>query len=219
MKKLALAAIGLLFSTLANAQFFEVNVWDPFPGKGPATFANAEKAKAIHEKHGGQVFIANDGVGHLYYGIAFENYQAQNEFYNKLNQDPEWEAFWAEANKDPSAELIDHQIIDIVAASEGDEGDEPSTVYMRATWQPIPGKAAKMFENAMQAKAIHEKMGASVLVGASDLNELVYVLNFRDWSHFAEFMDSPAEEFQAFMSKAGADPSAVLVDSARGSLQ
>jgi hypothetical protein len=55
-------------------------------------------------------------------------------------------------------------------------------------WKPIPGKATAMLESAMAAKAIHEKLGASVTLGLENTGRLHYAAGgFENWKAWADW--------------------------------
>lgn len=207
---------GMLLMTFAGAQadVLEVNVWKSFPGKGAETFANGQKAKAIHAKHGAAVTVANDGMGRMHYALRFANFQAMNAFYDKALADPAWGEFWQAASQDPSAELVGHHVINIVSPAA-----KVGVVYDSYVWQPLAGKTGAMMQAAMEAQAIHQKAGAYVDVGFDKLQRLVYIMTFDDWAHYSKFQDTPLPDFEAFMQKQSADPSAVLVENYTGMAQ
>jgi hypothetical protein len=79
-------------------------------------------------------------------------------------------------------------------------------------WQPIPGKAAAMMESAMAAKAIQEKLGASVTIALENTGRLHYVVGgFENWGAWAKWVAKleDSEEWAAWQQQAGADPSAI----------
>jgi len=54
-------------------------------------------------------------------------------------------------------------------------------------WQPEPGRAADMYAAAVEARAIHEKLGATVWIGTDQEAHMHYVLSFADWGAWAKF--------------------------------
>jgi len=70
-------------------------------------------------------------------------------------------------------------------------------------WKPAPGRSAEMLKSAAEARAIHEKAGASVFTGIDQNGILHYVTTFPDWAAWAKFgtaMQS-SKEWQAFWAK------------------
>ena len=59
-------------------------------------------------------------------------------------------------------------------------------------WSAIPGNSNQLFENGMEAKAIHEAMGASVSIAADQDGDMHYVLSFEDWAAWGRFQDAAA---------------------------
>ncbi len=84
---------------------FETFIWRANPGKGEQMFANAMRAKEIHENAGIHVAVGVDKMQNLIYLTSFDNW----DHYAKTQEagpSEEFEKFWAEASADPSAQLI-----------------------------------------------------------------------------------------------------------------
>ena len=79
-------------------------------------------------------------------------------------------------------------------------------------WTPYPGKDAETYQNAMQAKALHEKMGASVSISQDQNLNMHYVVSFKDWAEYGKFFDAmnASEEWQALWQKISATGAAEL---------
>lgn len=54
-------------------------------------------------------------------------------------------------------------------------------------WQPAAGRAAEMYQTATEARAIQEKLGATVFIGTNQLGQMHYVMSFPDWGAWAAF--------------------------------
>ena len=92
------------------------------------------------------------------------------------------------------------------------------------TWKAYPGKGAEMLASFVEAKAIHEDMGASVSItghGTGSTNQLVdYTMrwdNLADWGKSLDMGRSPegSARFQKFMTKY-AEPLGEMVSSTGG---
>ena len=72
-------------------------------------------------------------------------------------------------------------------------------------WSAMPGKATQLLTNGMEAKAIHEKMGAEVSILVDQDNDMHYVMGFSDWAAWGKLLDSMPgnEEWQSFWQRAG----------------
>lgn len=199
--------IGLLLSISAfsQAEILEVNIWKSMPGKGPMTFQYGQEIRAIHEALGANVQIGADLDGRMHYVLSFENWAEWAKFGTKAQASEEVAAFFAKANANPSAELEDNYLLN-VAAPGGD-----GSVYQVFIWEPELGRGNDLFQAAMEAKAIHEKTGASVGILFDQLNYMHYVMAFDSWDAWAKFQDTPNDEFSAFMDKQNQDPTAKLV--------
>ena len=83
----------------------ETFIWQPLPGQNQRLFADALRAKAIHEKAGANVQVAADKLNRLIYTVAFENLEAYGKFFDTPN--PEFDKFMAEISEDPTAQLVE----------------------------------------------------------------------------------------------------------------
>jgi hypothetical protein len=92
-----------------------VSVWRPRDG-GLQDFAtNCAKAKKIQERLGGKVRVFQSNFGgeplSFVYTIEVGSWKAFGEFGEKLQSDPEWQKFWAEAQAKPSADLLRNSVL------------------------------------------------------------------------------------------------------------
>jgi len=88
-----------------------------------------------------------------------------------------------------------------------------SDVAQVNVWSPYPGKGAETYQNAMQAKVIHEKLGASVTISQDQDLNILYVVVFKDWSDYGKFFDAmnSSQEWQVFWQKISAEGAAELI--------
>ncbi len=79
-------------------------------------------------------------------------------------------------------------------------------------WSAMPGKGAQLLSNGMEAKAIHQKMGAEVSILLDQDGDMHYVLGFSDWAAWGKFVDAMAlnKEWQSFWQRAGEEATAEL---------
>ena len=79
-------------------------------------------------------------------------------------------------------------------------------------WSAMPGKGAQLLRNGMEAKAIHEEMGAEVSILIDQDNDMHYVMAFSDMVSWGKFVDSlPAnEKWQSFWQRAGEEANAEI---------
>ena len=70
-------------------------------------------------------------------------------------------------------------------------------------WSAVPGNGNQLFMNGMEAKTIHEAMGASVSIAADQDGDMHYVLSFSDWAAWGRFQDAAAsnEAWQSFWQR------------------
>ena len=206
-KSLFLLCLVALTGT-ARAEVIEVFTWDPIasvPNSTPQLFQNALEAKAIQEKHGAVVRASRNQFGQLSFSLSHESYAAMNKFYTSLNADPANDAFWQLANANPIAKQIGAATLDVIAA--GKRGPV-ADVFV---WEPMPGRLDETIQNAIGAKAIHEKTGVGVTVAADRLNRMIYIVSYDSFEDYAKFWDTPNQEFNDYMANLNEDPSAKLV--------
>lgn len=82
-------------------------------------------------------------------------------------------------------------------------------------WQPKPGKYADFMKGATEARAIHEKLGATVFIGTDQMGLVHYAMTFPDWGAWGEFGDKlvASKEWMEFNKKYDTtDPTAEHVD-------
>ena len=65
-------------------------------------------------------------------------------------------------------------------------------IAMVNVWSALPGNSQQLFMNGMEAKAIHEEMGASVSISADQDGDMHYVVSFPDWAAWGKFEDTGA---------------------------
>ena len=79
-------------------------------------------------------------------------------------------------------------------------------------WSPFPGKNSIMVNEALQSKAVHEKLGAAVSIAFDQDLDMHYVAIFDDWTAYGKFASAAAasEEWQSLWQSFGTDPAAEL---------
>lgn len=82
-------------------------------------------------------------------------------------------------------------------------------------WEALPGKSSQLFQNGMEAKAIHEKLGATVSIAADQDGNMHYAVAFDSWEALGKFQDAGAtsEEWQTFWQRVSMEPTAELLRS------
>jgi len=198
-------AVLLFLSTFATADVLEVTIWQPMPGQGPVTFQYAAEAQAIQEKLGASVSVGADLEGNMHYALSFDNWTEWAAFGAKLDASPDWSNFLSKINAAPSAERLDHYLLN-VAAPGGD-----GSIYQVFVWQPMPGRINELIAAGMEAKQIHEKAGANVGVYVDQLNRMHYGMSFPTWDAWGKFQDTPDPAFQNWMAEQNKDPTGTLI--------
>lgn len=81
-------------------------------------------------------------------------------------------------------------------------------------WKSVPGKGQITMQNGQDARAIHEKLGATVTIGQDMMGRMHYGVAFKTWTEWVQFGNKlqASKEWQAFWAKISADPSAELED-------
>ena len=86
------------------------------------------------------------------------------------------------------------------------------------TWKPYPGKTDQLLLDMHEAASIHSGFGVSVSInalGVGTSQDIDYVLRFDDLESWGRLSDANVNspEWNAFVAKVGANPSAELVSS------
>ena len=55
-------------------------------------------------------------------------------------------------------------------------------VVLANIWSAVPGNSPQLFKNGMEAKTIHEEMGASVSIATDQDGDMHYAVSFPDWA-------------------------------------
>ena len=79
-------------------------------------------------------------------------------------------------------------------------------------WKPIPGKEAQMIESALSAKAIQEKIGATVDIAMENTGRMHYALGgFENWQAWAAFVAKleASSDWADWQQRTGQNPAAL----------
>ena len=208
-----LSALVLLISTSAYADVLSVFVWEAPVGHAPEMFQNGLKAQAMHQAMGANVTISQGQRFRMYYAIRLESAAARGAFVDQMNANAEFQAFMAEASqRDGAGSLVRVYNINVIAASE-ELGGNATVVFQ---YRPNPGQTQAVIANTLQAKAIHEKLGAKVQVLLDEEGLVHYVTHHESWAAQGEFEDvingGQNEEWDEFWAGVTANPNAELLD-------
>ncbi len=199
-------AMLLLASPAGLAEVLEVTIWTPTAGNAPLTFQYGQEARKIQERLGANVTVAADIRNRMHFVQSFENWTAWAKFGDKLQTDGAWSSFIDKINAEPSAEMEDQYLLNVVSPG------GPGKVYQVFVWQPELGRSNDLIQNGLAAEAIHEKAGADVAINVDQLGRMHYVMSFESWEAWGNFQDTPIEDFQKFMAQASQDPTGTLVN-------
>ena len=77
-------------------------------------------------------------------------------------------------------------------------------------WQATPGKTEAMLASAVEARTIHEKLGATVFIGVDQNGIMHYAATFPDWAAWGVWTDKigASKEWADFNKKYDTDPPA-----------
>tara|TARA_B100001057_G_scaffold500383_1_gene615143 strand:+ start:16442 stop:17137 length:696 start_codon:yes stop_codon:yes gene_type:complete len=200
-------------STLSFSEVVEVYQWKAFPGKNMEMMESMMKAANIHEKQGAAVAIDVHNVGstqQVNYVLRWNNSESYAKSKDLQASSQEWVEFWAEANKNPSGEMMASFSANNLDQTRKASDFDGSYVYSANIWKVEPGKDRQLIERFMQSKPILEKAGARVEIYQANWGapgEYHYVLMFDSWSdlqvsfsklgqgsEWAEYMQSRAND-------------------------
>ena len=54
-------------------------------------------------------------------------------------------------------------------------------------WKSLPGKGPITMQNGQEARAIHEKLGATVTIGQDMMGRMHYAVAFKTWTEWVQF--------------------------------
>ena len=201
----------ILSSTSALAERLEVFRWQALDGKAAQLASSLVEAAKLHEKSGASVGVFQMDVGGsgnttFDYVLRWDSSEAWAKT-KAYNSGEEFTAFFAKAGADPSGKLMMsleglNWDASVTAASFADDG--PFRVFI---WTPTQGRMGDVYQTFMEAKAIHEKLGARVNIyneGIGGSGNIHYVMSWKDWSTMAKSGDAIAAspEFRALQASA-----------------
>jgi hypothetical protein len=190
----------------------------PVSGKGAEYFAWLGKLQALLEENNVPSAIKAAEIGaegiEIYQVSMFENMIAFGEKYDATRGTPAMQAIYAEAMQGGFVELVDSFTGDVLPAFEGNT--TPATGVIAASiWRPNPGRIPDLVQGMMAAKAIHEKHGAQtrawMVNGGRWTGCISYTVAVDTMTDLGKVMEGGREEYQAMMTEAAKNPSAVMV--------
>lgn len=96
------------------ASIMSVATWRPNPGRLQDFMAAVAAAKTIHTRLGGRVRVGVTQFGgapsSIVYAIEYADWAAFGNFSAQMEVDADWQAMWAAASANPSAQLISHAV-------------------------------------------------------------------------------------------------------------
>ncbi len=195
-----------LFAAQAWSDVAQVNIWAPYPGKAAQMYQNAAEAKAIHEKHGATVTIAQDQDLNMHYVVSFKDWIQYGKFSDAMAASEEWQAFWQRISSDSAADLTQTFMINnpVVAT--------PKPVSMVFSWDVDAGRTADFISICEGAMPIHKRLGASPGINIDELGNVHYELTFDSWEAWGNYTTKAATdaEWSAYVAKHSENPVATL---------
>ena len=205
MRKILLLCLGLL-GAQAWSDVAQVNIWKPYPGKTAQTYQNAFGAKAIHEKLGATVTIAQDQFLNIHYIVAFKDWVEYGKFFDAMNASEEWQAYWRQISSESSAELTETYTINNPVVA------EPNPVSVVFSWDVQDGRTQDFIAICEGAMPIHKRLGASPGINIDSVGNVHYELTFGSWEAWGSYAMKSAtdEEWNAYFAKHSENPVASL---------
>jgi hypothetical protein len=190
MEKLRTLLLGLLvsFSLTSYAEVAEVYQWKAFPGKQQDMLMAMTKAAKIHRAEGAHVSINAHNIGSTQlvdYVLRWDDSKKYAQSKDKQARSDAWVEFWAEANANPTGELVASFAGNNLDQSKKASDFDGSYVYSVSVWEVVPGKNRGLIERFMESKAILEKAGARVEVYRGNWGapgEYHYILLYDSWA-------------------------------------
>ncbi|MFN0096677.1 MAG: hypothetical protein ACKVVT_18120, partial [Dehalococcoidia bacterium] len=142
--------------------------WQVNPGRTADVLANMVRAKAIHERLGGQVSViqsmyGGSNSGRLAYLIALPDMAALGAFNDAQAADAQWQQFvqevlWA---PNPSATLLANSVNQDLPGFEGGipARQAPGSLMSTTAWQPQPGRLGEIMVEVAAWNTVAAKHG------------------------------------------------------------
>lgn len=217
LTKWFLTALALSFSLGASAEVLEVYNWKAHPGKAQQMYDTMAKAKAIQESVGISVDVFNLQVGSdmtVDYVLRFDSMADWGAKKDAINTNSKWMALWAESSAAGNADLQSSLVgINLDPSIMADDFDN-LVVYNVFVWQPSPGQAANLVARMIEAKAIHEDLGARIDIyseGIGGTGNYHYVISAKSWTELAAVNTRMSESKAWSAFQAANDPNAATL--------
>ena len=203
----------MAFGMNAKAEVREITVWEVLPGHVDEFQAGIKRAQEIASKYG-DVRISSNFQGQMIFASYHENWLAWNKYWQKLIQDKEWQKVLADGRAAGRAKVLNGSLQNLVAATEN-----PGSInaYQIFFWKPMPGQDARMYQEAIKFKEIHESYGAKVSIWSNRAGNMAYQLGFNTWEDMAKFMDTPQPKFVEYWNETRANPASTMTGHSIGS--
>ena len=182
-----LLGIFLFFSASSYAEVAEVYQWKAFPGKSQDMLVNMSKAAEIHKAQGAQVSINAHNIGSTQlvdYVVRWDNSKDYAKGKDLQASSEAWVQFWADANTNPSGELVASFAGNNLDQSKKASDINGSYVYSVSVWEVETGKDMQLIQAFMESKSILEDTGARVEIYQGNWGapgEYHYVLLYDSW--------------------------------------
>lgn len=205
--------------------------WRVQPGRTAEFVQGAAEAKALHERHGARVFLAqwqNAGArtGLLGYGMLFTDIQAWGRATDALGGDQAWLAFVQQRidAADAGATLVSQSLNSDQPGFEAAEHPAPGTFILVSSSHLAPGRSAEeVLRLAHDWKQASADLGAQwmryrrTILGGEQSLSFVASYGFAGAASYAAFIAKLAEPARQGLMQASFGPSSPLVNFSQAS--
>ncbi len=205
--------------------------WRVHPGRTAEFLQGAAHAKAIHEKHGARVFLAQwqnagAGTGLLGYGMLFPDIQVWGRAIDALGGDQAWQALVQQRidTSDAGATVASQTLLSDQPGFEATEPPAPGTFILVSTASLAPGRSAEeVLRLVGDWKKASAELGAqwmrfrrTVLGGEASMS-FVASYGFAGAAGYADFMAKLADPGRQGLLQATFGPSSPFVNVSQAS--
>ena len=205
--------------------------WRVHPGRTAEFLQGAAQAKAIHERHGARVFLAQwqnagTGTGLLGYGMLFADIQAWGGAVDALGGDQAWMSLVQQRidAADAGATLASQSLLSDQPGFEATEPPSPGTFLLVSGGTLAPGRSAEeVLRVAHDWKNVSADLGAQwmrfrrTILGGEQSMRFTASYGFAGAAGYAAFIAKLADPGRQGLLQATFGPSSPLVNVSQAS--